>query len=156
MAEYSREDVIRIYSGLVYRIAYSQTQSKSDAEDIFQEVFLDYLKSAPEFESEEHQKAWLIRVTVNRCKKLWRTPWRRKTVLVDEPELCQSPTEAAVWEQVALLPQNYRAVLYLYYYEGYSTEEIAGILHLNPPNVRTRLTRARKLLKEHLEGEWLL
>lgn len=156
MAEYSREDVIRIYSGLVYRIAYSQTQSKSDAEDIFQEVFLDYLKSAPEFESEEHRKAWLIRVTVNRCKKLWRTPWRRKTVLVDEPELCQSPAEAAVREQVALLPQNYRAVLYLYYYEGYSTEEIAGILHLNPPNVRARLTRARKLLKEHLEGEWLL
>lgn len=156
MAEYSREDVIRIYSGLVYRIAYYQTQSKSDAEDIFQEVFLDYLKSAPEFENEEHRKAWLIRVTVNRCKKLWRTPWRRKTVLVDEPELCQSPAEAAVWEQVALLPQNYRAVLYLYYYEGYSTEEIAGILHLNPPNVRARLTRARKLLKEHLEGEWLL
>ena len=134
------ESAVERYGTMVYRLAYAQLHSRQDADDVFQEVFLRYHRAAPPFESEEHRKAWLLRVTANRANSLAASPWRKRSV----------PLDAAL----AQLPPKYRAVIHLYYYEGYDTEETARILGRKPSTVRAQLTRARqalaRLLKEDL------
>lgn len=142
------------YGPMVYRLAYAQTRSRCDADDIFQEVFLRYHRSAPAFESEEHRKAWLLRVTANRAKSLLSSPWRRRTAPLEDVYPYLDPEESAVDAALASLPPKYRAVIHLYYFEGYSSDEIAGLLECRPSTVRSRLSRARErlgsLLKEEL------
>lgn len=148
----SLRQVVEAYGDMVYRLALAQTHSSHDADDVFQEVFLRYLRSAPAFREEEHRKAWLLRVTVNCCKKLHRSFWRRHTVALSEAIPARNPEEGELLELLEGLPEKYRAVLHLYYYEGYATEEIASILGRSPGTVRSQLSRGRALLRDAWKG----
>lgn len=148
------ESVVRRYVPMVYRLALAQVRGRCDAEDIFQEVFLRYFRSAPVFSEEEHRRAWLIRVTVNCAKKFWTSAWMRRTVPLEEAEgLFQETEDTLLWEQLQLLPGKYRAVLHLFYYEQLSVGEIGKLLGEKPATVRTQLTRARRLLRKQLKEE---
>ncbi len=153
-------EMIGKYSDLVYRMAYSLVKNRYDADDIHQEVFIRYLRKRPEFENPAHEKAWFLRVTVNLCKNLWKTAWRQKTIgltdyaaenvgLPEEPE-SESDQIIAI---VKKLPQKYRIVIHLFYYEELSIDEIAKVLRMKPSTVRTQLTRARARLKILLERD---
>ena len=127
-----------------------------DTQDIFQTVFLKYVLSSVIFESEEHEKAWLIRVTINACRDFFKDFFRSHTVPFDELlgqtwEL--TPENSEVLEAVMSLPAKYRDVVYLHYYEGYTAVEIARILKKNQNTVYTLLTRSKKLLREKLGGD---
>ena len=111
------EETVRRYSDMVYRLAFARTGNTADAEDVYQEVFLRYLRSDPQFTSEEHRKAWLLRVTINCAKKLHAAPWRRRTEPLSETLEAPSPEGEALWEELRRLPDKYRTVLHLYYYE---------------------------------------
>ena len=142
------------YGHMVYRLAYAQLRSRHDADDVFQEVFLRYHRAAPPFESEEHRKAWFLRVTANCSNSLAASPWRKRRVTLEDVYAYDQPEESGLDAALAQLPSKYRAVIHLYYYEGYNTEETARILGLKPSTVRAQLTRARqtmaRLLKEDL------
>ena len=150
------ENVINKYSNMVYRLALTRTNSKENSEDIYQEVFLKLAKKMPKFESEEHEKAWLIRVTINQCKDVLKSFFRRNAVSLDgllPVAVKQEPQDTQTLEAVLSLPQKYRNVIYLHYYEGYAATEIADIMHKPVNTVYTMLARARKLLKEKLGGD---
>ena len=144
----------------VYRLALCQLGSEADAEDVFQDVFLRLLQDETAFHSDEHLKAWLLRVTLNRCHDLHRSAWRRRTQTLDDSLRAADPDPAEdgalraceVREAVEALPPKLSAVIHLYYEEGYSVEEVAQLLNCRPATVRTRMHRARKRLKELLEG----
>ena len=142
----------------VYRLALGQTRSRADAEDVYQDVFLRLLDSGTAFESPEHLKAWLLRVTVNRCRDLARSGWKRRTVALD-PEwdapdaAVRDDEDAAVWDAVGQLPEQQRTAVHLHYVEGYSTEEIASALDCRPATARTWLFRARARIRELLEAD---
>lgn len=146
------DDVLGRYSDMVYKIALSQMKNPANAEDIFQEVFLRYVQSDAEFESEEHRKAWLIRVSVNCCKKLWNSAWFRHTVPLDESLQFSSREKGDIFYAVSDLPPKYRIVIHLYYYEGLSVREIGAALHRKESTVTSQLCRARDLLREKLKG----
>ena len=144
------------YADMVYRLCMVSLKNHADAEDVFQTVFLKYALSSQPFETPEHEKAWLIRVTRNACSDLLKSFFRKRTVSLEEvPEVLSqfSPEQMFVLEAIRSLPKNYREVIYLHYYEGYSAPEIAGILHQNPNTVYTHLSRAREMLKKSLGGE---
>ena len=145
----SPEAVIRRYSDMVYRLAFARTGNRSDAEDLYQEVFLRYLTRAPAFTSEEHRKAWLLRVAVNCANRFHTAPWRKRT----EPLSVPAPEGEDLWEELRRLPEKDRTVLHLYYYEDMTTEEIAQMLDRNPATVRSQLLRARAKLKKLLVEE---
>ena len=153
------EEVIERNSETVYRLAYSLVRSQSDADDIYQEVFLRYVRKAPVFDSEEHEKAWFMRVTINCCKNFWKSPWiQRRSVLekdVSEKEsACETKDEnQRLIDIVKRLPEKYRVVIHLFYYEELSIKEIAKITKSKASTVRTRLTRARGLLQRWLKEE---
>lgn len=134
-----------------------------DAEDIVQEVFLKLCRETKEFESKEHLRNWLIRVTINQCKKISVSSWFTKhTSLSDfaaDIWTAQETTdtekeESDLFLSVMALPKKYRIVVHLYYYEDYSTKEISELLHVKEATVRTRLARARKILKNTLSEVW--
>ena len=149
--------VIEKYSDMVYRMAYSMVKNPQDAEDIHQDVFVKYIMKRPDFESVEHEKAWFLRVTINMVKNLWKTAWKRKVVsLFDntmEEQMEPIQENEALIEVVKQLPQKYRVVIHLFYYEELSVEEIANLLKEKPSTVRTQLTRARRRLKEMLKED---
>lgn len=147
------EDVIKTYSDMVYKLAFSYTRNKTDTDDIYQEVFLRYIKTKPQFESEEHRKAWLIRVTVNCCKKMYVSVWKNKVIPLEDNLVFESEEENILHYELMKLPVKYRTVIHLFYYENYSAEEIGNILNQKPSAVRMTLTRARRALKEILNGE---
>lgn len=140
------------YADMVLRIAFQNLRSKSDAEDIAQEVFLRFMRRAPAFQSAEHEKAWFIRVTINLCRDQLKSAWRTKTVYAEPPAAFEGET-FQVLDRVMTLPKADRNVLYLYYYEGYTAKETAVILNCREGTVTSRLTRARARLKALLEGE---
>lgn len=141
------------YGPSVYRLAYARTGNRTDAEDLTQEVFLCLLRKGPEaFREEEHAKAWLLRVTVQRANNLFRAAHRRREVPLEEAESIpgpESPEEAAV-EAVQALPPHLRAVVHLFYYEDLTVAQIAGTLGMTEGAVRTRLSRARGKLRDIL------
>ena len=150
-------NMVEKYSQMVYRLAFSMVKNRYDADDIHQDVFIRFLKKQPQFENEEHEKAWFIRVTVNCCTNYHKTAWRRKTVSLSEYERqedAEMPTQQSdavnLIETVKMLPEKYRAVIHLFYYEEMSVEEVAKVLHRRTSTVRTQLVRARRML-----GEWL-
>jgi RNA polymerase sigma-70 factor (ECF subfamily) len=147
------DEVISQYSAMVYRLAFSQTKNSSDADDIFQEVFLRYIKKAPVFDSEEHRKAWLIRVTLNCCKNLWNSGWHKNTTDLDESIAFETKGQFELYHTVLNLPENYRVVIQLFYYEDLSIEQISQAIKAKPATIRTWLSRARAMLKEQLKGE---
>ena len=134
---------IECYADTVKRICILHLKNVSDTEDIFQEVFLKYAMSDIVFENEEHEKAWLIRVTFNQCKDLMKSFFRRKTV----------PLDSVIPPAVLQLPQKYRNVVYLHYFEGYSAVEISKMLNRNVNTIYTLLSRAKEKLKNRLGGD---
>lgn len=146
---------IEQYADMVFRLCMVKLKSNADAEDIFQNVFLKYALSNQEFDSTAHEKAWLIRVTLNACKDHLRGLFRRRTIPLDEVADAPETTDEqrAVLEAVRSLPKEYRDVVYLHYYEGYTAPEIAEITQRNTNTVYTHLTRARQMLRELLGGE---
>lgn len=139
---------------LLYRLALAELQRPEDAEDAVADAFERYMTSAPRFKNAEAERAWLIRVTVNRCRDLY----RRRRIRTHEPlETAESVgvTDPArdVLRALAELPQNYRSVITLHYLEGFSVAEIAAAMHLSESAVKMRLARGREQLKPKLEGE---
>lgn len=147
------ERIIRQYSDMVYRIALHNSRSAADAEDIMQDVFVELLTKCPCLDDPAHLKAWLIRVTVNKCRSLHRLAWRRKNVPLEDCAGLVQPEHAGVMEEVRQLPENMRVIIYLYYYEDYTIAEIAEILGKNQNTVSSTLRRARGKLRELLEEE---
>ena len=139
------------YSDTVRRLCMVHLKNYEDSEDIFQTVFLKYVLSSVSFESEEHEKAWFIRVTINACKDLLKNFFRSHTVSLDEiieqPAL-MPPENREVMEAVLSLPSKYRDVIYLHYYEEYTAPQISQILGKNVNTVYTLLNRSRQLLRE--------
>lgn len=147
---------IERYADTVRRLCVVHLKNEADAEDIFQNVFLKYALSTGDFESEEHERAWMIRVTINACKDLLKSFFRSRTVSIDEvveqaADLHQEHRE--VLEAVLSLPEKYRDVVYLHYYEGYTAPEIGNILQKKPNTIYTLLTRSKTLLRQKLGGE---
>ncbi len=147
------------YKDTVYKIAFVQCDAKEDAEDVFQEVFLKLLMYNGEFSDDEHLKAWLIRVTINCCKLQKRSAWhRKKTELTEniaaDPKSVINDTYYSVVSAIKALPEKYRVIVMMYYYEEYSAREIARALKMNEKTVRTRLFRARNILKQNLQEVW--
>ena len=149
---------IEQYSDLVLRLCMVNLKNSADAEDIFQNVFLKYALSSVAFQSAEHEKAWFIRVTINACRDLLKSFFRSRTVPLEDlsdyaPDM--SPERYAVMEALWALPKQYRDVIYLHYYEGYTAPEIAGLLKQNLNTVYTHLNRGKELLKQSLGGVWI-
>ena len=145
--------LVKKYIDTVFRVALNYLKNRADAEDICQDVFLKLLQQKKPFESEEHIRNWLIRVTINACKNVLRSPWHRRESIDDHiPKLVFTKDgRGEMYYAVMELPLHYRIPLYLYYYEGYSTQQIAGILSMPKNTVCTRLSRARQLLRQELE-----
>ena len=137
----------------VFRLAVSCLKRYADAEDVLQEVFIKYYRSAPAFEGEEHEKAWLIRVTVNACISLLRSPWRRLVSPLPDNLPASAPEGQRLIDLVRRLPAKYSIPLHLHYYEDYSVKEIASILRISEGTVKSRLARARKQLGILIEKE---
>ncbi len=151
--------LVRQYVDTVYRVAYGALRSAADAEDVTQNVLLKLWRTNKPFDGDAHIRHWLIRVTVNECKKAFLSPLRREVPIEDVAERLtfETPEHSALFYEVMALPKQYRVVLLLYYYEDYSTAEIARLLRLPPATVRTRLARGRERLKHILlEQEELL
>ncbi|HJB57116.1 MAG TPA: sigma-70 family RNA polymerase sigma factor [Candidatus Flavonifractor intestinipullorum] len=149
------ERLVETYSDLILRLSYSYLKSTEDAKDICQTVFLKLLEKPRTFASPEHERAWIIRTAANICKDVLKSHWRRTTVDMDAAGDVPAPQaeEGSLLAAVGLLPPKYRAVIYLYYYEGYAAKEIAQMLGENPATVSTRLNRGRAKLKTMLESE---
>lgn len=149
------EAAVREYGAAVYRLAFSQLQNIADTEDVFQEVFLRYVEKAPVFQGQEHEKAWLLRVTLNCCRDLFRSPFRRRRTALEEAENLPAwdAEETHLREQLQKLPKKDRAVLHLFYWEDMTTEQMALALGCQPAAARQRLKRARTKLKKLLEEE---
>ena len=159
MATFSRafDDIEAIYNrqvSTVYRVCYSYLGNRADAEDATQNVFLRLLRSGASFESGEHEKAWLIRVSANLCKDVLKASVRKNVPLDAIPEPEAKPQEYdATLDIVLSLDEKYKDVVYLYYYEGWSTDQISGALGKPPSTIRSYLSEARALLSERLGGE---
>ena len=145
--------VIEYYSDMVYRLAFARTGTKHDAEDVYEEVFLRFLKKKPEFESEEHRKAWFLRVTVNCSNTFLSSIWQKRTEGLSEEISFTEKEYQDLHQELQRLPMKYRSVIHLFYYEELSVEEIGRILNRKPATVRTQLTRARELLRGMLKEE---
>lgn len=155
-AEILLRNAMEHHGAAVYRLALCRMQSVQDAEDVYQDVFLRLLGQEASAWDGEHLRAWLLRCTVNRCHDLHRFRLRRPVLaLADLPETAAEADSGAaeLWDAVARLPEKLRVPIHLYYAEGYSTEEIAGLLDIPAATVRTRLRRARKRLKDLLGGD---
>ena len=155
-SEQEANRAIERYADTVRRICMIHLKNHADTEDIFQNVFLKYVLSTTVFESEEHEKAWFIRVTINACRDLLKSFFRSRTVsldtLLDQPaELTQQ--DHTVLEAVLALPPKYRDVVYLHYYEGYTAPQISQILKKNVNTIYTLLTLAKQALRETLGGD---
>lgn len=157
------DEVVRYYSPMIYRIALTKTKSTHDADDIFQEVFLKLVMREKPFETEEHRKAWLIRVTINCCNSHFVAPWRKNVDSMEDVLLEQIPDDEPVpgaeeervdvYAEVMKLPEQMREVVLLFYYEDMSIREIAETVGTSEVNVKKRLSRARQKLKLELERE---
>ncbi|MDE7313075.1 MAG: sigma-70 family RNA polymerase sigma factor [Eubacterium sp.] len=159
---YSEAEIASIldkYADLIYRMAYIQVKDHDLADDVFQEVCMRLLRLKKRLAGEEHVKAWLLKVTVHCCRDFWKSAWRRKVTLVQaQPEEAAAAQGAAseqegyVTQCVHRLPEKYRVVIHLYYYEEYSIKEIAHILDIRENTAASQLARGRDRLKKMLEA----
>jgi RNA polymerase sigma-70 factor (ECF subfamily) len=144
--------VVSEYSKNIIRIAFTYVKNIPDAEDIAQEVFLTYFTKHPVFTEDEHEKAWLIRVTINKSKNYIKARWFKERNPLPEDLSYLPEEEDAVLAAVLEMEEKYRIPIHLHYYEGYSIQEIATLLHTKPATIGTRLARGRNLLKAKLGG----
>ena len=149
------ETILKRDGDRLFRIAAAIMGSRAEAEDVVQDVFVKLVEKQPVFWSVEHETAWLVRVTVNLCKNRVRSYWWKKTEMLLDTFPAQDEEEAGVMQTVMQLPPKYRTVIHLFYYEGYSTKEIAELTQQKESTIRQWLTRARRKLKDYLEGEYV-
>ena len=141
------------YADAILRLSYAYLKNTDDAQDICQTVFVKLLTKPMEFDSPEHERAYVLRMTANACKDLLKSPWRKRNCSLDDGLEVPAPEipDGSVLAAVNRLPPSYRSVIYLYYYEGYQGAEIGRILGLPTATVHTRLARGREKLKPFLE-----
>lgn len=165
-SETSIDEVIEKYSKMVYGIALTHLENKTDADDVFQDVFLTYYQKSKNFNEEDHRKAWIINTTLNFCKKTSGSSWRRKIVPLDDlPDQSESQTrygfqfeiqeENLVFQALCELPIKYRLVLHLFYFEDMPVDVISRALKIRAGTVRMQLTRGRELIRSKLKGDYL-
>lgn len=157
------------YSKMLYRIAFLQLRNNQDTEDVVQETFYQYIKNQKEFESAEHERAWLIKVTLNGCRKVWRSAWYRHTDAMPEWEkvadlaetdsgmekdILQKERNREILEAVMKLPRKYREVIHLFYFQQMSIKEICTVTERKESTVTSQLTRGRELLRKKLKEEY--
>ena len=151
------KEIMDIYNrqvDTVYRICFSFMKTRADTEDMVQETFLRLMSNGTVFQSEKHEKAWLIVTASNVCKDALRRSWRKHTSIEELPEIAQEGPELnPVLEAILALPRDQKTAVYMYYYEGYSSAEIAQALGCRQGTVRSRLSRARQALKKDLGGD---
>ena len=145
--------IVEQYSKTLFRTAYTVLHSADDAEDIVQEVFIRLLRKSPGFNDAGHEKAWLLRVTINLARNRLKSATRSELSFDEFHQSSQQQTDIDLLDAVLALPEKYSTVIHLYYYEGYSIAEIARILHTPAATVGTRLYRGRSLLRDQLEGD---
>lgn len=160
MGKTASDEFVDKYKELVYGVAYTNVKRKSEADDVFQEVFLTYFSKERKFEDEEHIKAWLIRTTINMCRRENLSLWNLRNVFTDEigeneKIKLRTKEEEQLLEAVMSLSSKYRLPVWLHYFEGMPTEEVARTLGLKNDAVRKRLSRARAQLKEQLKEDLL-
>lgn len=149
-------ELVSMYSEMIYRLAYARLHSVHDAEDITQEVLLKYIRSEKTFRDEEHRKAWILTVTVNAVKTLATSAYNRHRTDLDEASDVPEPTQEdsyGITEAVANLPEKYRTAIHLFYYENLSVKQIAKITGKTEGTVKSQLSRGREQLKEYLLKE---
>lgn len=145
------DEIVGKYTETVYKLALSRTKDIHAAADVFQEVFFRYFKKRPVFLSEEHEKAWFIRVTINCSKSMLGTFWDKHKAQIDETLVAEEQTERnEIYDEVMRLLIKWRTIIFLFYYEGYNITEIAAVMSIKENTVKSHLFRARKLLKERL------
>ncbi len=147
------ESVYETYVDMVYRVAFIYLKNRSETEDVTQNVFIKLMNREINFESQEHLKAWLIKTTKNTCKDVLKSWWRKKRNTFESLEIPSNKIDLSIWENVENLNDKYKLPIYLYYYEGYKTDEISKILDINHATIRTRLRDARKKLKILVEED---
>ncbi len=151
------QELIERYQNNLYAIAFNVCKNSVDAEDVVQDTFIQYHILKKDFENEQHIRAWLIRVTINKAKNMNHTFWRQNKMSLEdyvETLTFEAPESENLFEAVMKLPEKYRIVIHLFYYEDYNIREIADILKITESNVKIRLSRGRMLLKEALKEEW--
>lgn len=155
MTDQSFERLARAYGDMVFRVACHALGNRADAEDVTQNVLLRLYRAGPDFESDDHARRWLLRVAVNESRRAARSPWRGKTLSLEDYDGPQPPPEdySDVWSAVLALPAKYRLCVYLYYYEDCSVRDIAQTLGAKESTVQSRLQRAREKLRDILNGE---
>ncbi len=152
------ERALDLYGDNILRLAYTYMKTREDAEDVLQDVLLRFMRTDKVYESDEHMKAWLLLVTSNMCKDRLKSAHHSREVTMSEDYEVAATEENQtgqddIIKHVMALPDRYRSVIHLYYYEEYSIKEIAGLLHIPEPTVRSRLKRGRDKLKNTLKGE---
>ena len=151
------QQLIQLYQNNLFTAAFNICQNQMDAEDAVQETFVQYYTSRKEFENEQHIRAWLIRVAINKAKNINLSFWRQKGVPLEEymeTLTFETPEAQILFTEVMKLPEKYRIVIHLFYYEDYTIREIAKIMNVTESNVKVRLTRGRRLLRNVLKEEW--
>ena len=151
------QELFEKYQNNLYAVAFNVCKNAEDAEDVVQDTFIQYYSFKKQFDNEQHIHAWLIRVAINKAKNMNRTFWRKNKMSLEdymETLTFETPESSELFEAAMSLPEKYRIVVHLFYYEDYSIHEIAGILKLSESNVKVRLSRARSLLREKLQEEW--
>ena len=154
LSETEIQKIYETYKDLVFRIAMIRLMNEQDAYDVVQTVFLKIIDSVPVFQDAEHEKRWMIRVTCNACYSILRRPWRKHKEYIEEiqKEFYENDLENfCVLDTVLQLPDQYKNIVYLYYYEGYKYREIAEILKEKESTVKMRMKRAKEILKKELE-----
>ena len=149
------ESLVEKYMDMIYRVAYSWTKNSDDANDVTRDVLIQLYKSNKKFESDVHIKNWLIKVTVNQCKMLFRTPWSKLEDISNYAETIgfEDESHLDLFFAVMKLDKKYRVPLMLFYYEGYSTKEISSFLGIPEKTISTRLFRAKAILKDYLKED---
>lgn len=151
------QELIEHYQNNLYIVAFNVCKNPEDAEDVVQDTFIQYHTNKKEFENEQHIRAWLIRVVINKAKNMNHTFWRQNKLSLEdymETLAFETPETETLFETVMKLPEKYRIVIHLFYYEDYTIHEIADILKISQSNTKVRLSRGRALLKEALKEEW--
>lgn len=146
--------VIETYSNTIFKVALTHTQNRATAEDIVQSTFMKFMECEIDFESEEHIKAWLLKVSINESKMFHRLFWNRMRIPLEDVYSFELEEQHDVFYEVMKLPSKFRLVIHLYYYEGYSIKDISGILYQKENTIASWLHRARKRLKEDLEANY--
>lgn len=149
-------EYVRKYADTLYRVAFNCCGNAADAEDMMQTALIKLYRDKTDFQTQEHVKRWLIRVTINESRKLRRSAWFRRRVSLEEYAGTidfEAPEESELFLAVMSLPEKYRVPLYLYYYEDYPVKEVAALCGIPPSTVQTRLQRARQKLKDILTSE---